>query len=670
LEECLFEKKFESGRIIVDKVTEPAGDPQKFDFNLSGGPASLDVDFQLDDDDTPFDSGPIGLGNYSVSEDLGSLTNWDLTDANCVSDIEQKADQDPRQGNVTLEDGETLTCTFSNTKRGKIIIEKVEVGKTSPATFFYDTHKEPIADSGVSDSFSILTDTQQDVNIFSGKTVFTDVFPGVFAITETQPNAATWNLIDLVCGIVDGDENPTTGSSQILDIEFNLSSAPVTGNDGSLPDIPANGGRATFDLAPGESVKCVYTDRFGGKIRIIKQTLPDGSSQPFEFDHDYVNGDAANFFLTDADTSTPPVPNNLSVWQPADASTTIYTVAEVTQLSDWDLIDISCALEEGAGTSSILFGTLGQGNFDGSFDAGDNAAQITLGGGDVVACTYTNQQRGTIIVEKQTDPDLAVGDFDFDAFDGLDPATFTLQDNGQQTYVEVVPGTYNVVEQELTEEDFFRLATITCDDGSSLTPSTATVTTRTATFNLDPGETVKCIFLNLSTREGCTPGYWKNHTDRWVGFSPDQTVASVFGRAADAPYTELGDATLLRALNFGGGSDLLGKTQILLRAAVASVLNAQHNTIAFGLLPQEVIDLVNAALDSQDVEQILALASELDALNNAGCPLGGTPASRSNGRGPKSEPTAEETEETTATTEARAARRESEESSTTSPPRW
>lgn len=28
--------------------------------------------------------------------------------------------------------------------------------------------------------------------------------------------------------------------------------------------------------------------------------------------------------------------------------------------------------------------------------------------------------------------------------------------------------------------------------------------------------------------EGCTPGYWKNHTDAWVTYTPNQTVDSVF----------------------------------------------------------------------------------------------------------------------------------------------
>jgi hypothetical protein len=118
--------------------------------------------------------------------------------------------------------------------------------------------------------------------------------------------------------------------------------------------------------------------------------------------------------------------------------------------------------------------------------------------------------------------------------------------------------------------------------------------------------------------EGCTPGYWKNHLDSWAptGFSPAQTLASVFSGTGT-----LGSNTLLQALSFGGGSTLTAKKQILLRAAVASLLNASHPDVAFGDSAADVIAAVNAALASSDKGTILALASSLDDDNNAGCPL-------------------------------------------------
>jgi hypothetical protein len=119
--------------------------------------------------------------------------------------------------------------------------------------------------------------------------------------------------------------------------------------------------------------------------------------------------------------------------------------------------------------------------------------------------------------------------------------------------------------------------------------------------------------------EGCTPGYWKNHLDAWVptGFSPTQQLSTVFSASG---LGSLGTVTLLDALQFKGGASLTAKTQILLRAAVASLLNTSHPDVSFGS-PSAVIAAVNAALASGDADTVLALAGSLDEQNNAGCPL-------------------------------------------------
>jgi hypothetical protein len=120
--------------------------------------------------------------------------------------------------------------------------------------------------------------------------------------------------------------------------------------------------------------------------------------------------------------------------------------------------------------------------------------------------------------------------------------------------------------------------------------------------------------------QGCTPGYWKNHLNAWVptGFSPNQALSSVFSPTG---LGTLGTDTLLGALQYKGGSTLQAKKQILLRAAVASLLNAAHPDVAFGSGPASVISAVNAALESNDADTILALATDLDDRNNMGCRL-------------------------------------------------
>ena len=95
---------------------------------------------------------------------------------------------------------------------------------------------------------------------------------------------------------------------------------------------------------------------------------------------------------------------------------------------------------------------------------------------------------GTIIVEKQTDPDGASGSFDFDDDIG-DPLTFSLSDNGTQPFTDVVSGTYTITETNLAPA--FDLTDITCSDGSP-----GNVGTGEATVSLQAGETVTCTFTN------------------------------------------------------------------------------------------------------------------------------------------------------------------------------
>ncbi|HEV2843212.1 MAG TPA: hypothetical protein VG477_00060 [Thermoanaerobaculia bacterium] len=125
----------------------------------------------------------------------------------------------------------------------------------------------------------------------------------------------------------------------------------------------------------------------------------------------------------------------------------------------------------------------------------------------------------------------------------------------------------------------------------------------------------------VTGNQGCTPGYWKNHTDSWpaAGYSPAGKVQSVFSQASG--YPALGPASLLNALSFNGGSSLDGAAGNLLRAAVASLLDASHPNVNYPRTPASVIADVNAALGSRDRDAILGLASRLDADNNLGCPL-------------------------------------------------
>jgi hypothetical protein len=139
---------------------------------------------------------------------------------------------------------------------------------------------------------------------------------------------------------------------------------------------------------------------------------------------------------------------------------------------------------------------------------------------------------------------------------------------------------------------------------------------------------------------GCTPGYWKNHTDSWQEYAPSQLLGddlrpgdgeAYFAFAADPAYARFADVTFLQALRLKGGPGLDGATEILMRATAAAFLNAAHEFDPavdgdgypyrrFGE-PGNILAKVNAALASKDRAQLLAVASWLDRANNLGCPL-------------------------------------------------
>jgi hypothetical protein len=116
--------------------------------------------------------------------------------------------------------------------------------------------------------------------------------------------------------------------------------------------------------------------------------------------------------------------------------------------------------------------------------------------------------------------------------------------------------------------------------------------------------------------QGLTPGFWKNNAAKWgasawEGYSPSQSVESVFGSA----FGSLGSLTLAEALGTGGGG-----INALLRHSVAAVLNAANSNVDYPLTTSQTISGVQAAVAGGDtaVEQF---KNQLDGYNNYGANL-------------------------------------------------
>ena len=142
----------------------PTGDPAVFEFNSNHG-----TNFTLTDLQTPNDSGAMVPGSYSVSE--LPLTGWDLTNATC-------SDGSPVTA-ISLQPGETISSTFTNTKRGTIIVEK----QTSP--------------DGATGSFT-FTGTAAGSIGDNGTIVVNNLVPGTYTSTEADPGP-DFDLGAIVC---------------------------------------------------------------------------------------------------------------------------------------------------------------------------------------------------------------------------------------------------------------------------------------------------------------------------------------------------------------------------------------------------------------------------------------------------------------------------------------
>jgi len=206
-----------------------------------------------------------------------------------------------------------------------------------------------------------------------------------------------------------------------------------------------------------------------------------------------------------------------------------------------------------------------------------------------------------------------LGDGDCAIVHSYDP---TNANNGNQTQ------TVTVTERTPSGYDpSYILTTALGSPGGTPGPETAgdQVTAVMLSNNPDNGFLVE--FINTYSPppgggEGCTPGYWKNHTglksqtNQWppTGYGQGDSYDATFG------VTSNYGGTLLQALNRGGGGEIA-----LGRHAVAALLNSTHPDVSYDLSAAEVIAAVQAAYAGGDFEGVKNM---LAWYNEQGCPIG------------------------------------------------
>jgi hypothetical protein len=112
-----------------------------------------------------------------------------------------------------------------------------------------------------------------------------------------------------------------------------------------------------------------------------------------------------------------------------------------------------------------------------------------------------------------------------------------------------------------------------------------------------------------------------NHPDEWTDpYDPTDSLADAGFINPGAPgngQPTMSDS-LLTALSYPGGPGVAGGERILLKQAVAAVLNAAHPDINYPLGddPAAIVAVVNAALAANSRSGDTTLAGTLDGYNN------------------------------------------------------
>lgn len=171
-----------------------------------------------------------------------------------------------------------------------------------------------------------------------------------------------------------------------------------------------------------------------------------------------------------------------------------------------------------------------------SGNSGTAQMKDLVGPGDV---NITNC--GNVIIHKVTDPspDPTQSTFDYTTSGGLDPATFSLQDQGTLDYGnDVFAGSYTVTEEDPAPD--FVLTDLDCSasnvsHGSTYTENEAA---RTVSFDLKPLDTIECTYTNTLQRGALRILKQSTKTDTLVS-----TAGATFSVAGASDFTVVDDDT-------------------------------------------------------------------------------------------------------------------------------
>jgi hypothetical protein len=235
-----------------------------------------------------------------------------------------------------------------------------------------------------------------------------------------------------------------------------------------------------------------------GKATIIKQTDPDDASGTFSYTSGLPCGD---FDLVDADATPAEGEDGVHVCNNLIPDTYYVTEDDPTTLDPpFELVDIDCNVDVDGGTSYRIgrfeAGSFVNGGTD-EYDDGDDTVELNIGTLGEITCTYTNRQRGSILVRKEDEDGAllpgACFTFDPDPADGSGSAVEVCDgatgdeangDDGLVCVDNVVFGDYDITESQAPPgyEGDSDTETVTVDSISNCADRLSGTPTPDATF--------------------------------------------------------------------------------------------------------------------------------------------------------------------------------------------
>lgn len=198
---CTITNTAKPAQLTIVKNTDEESGNGSFDFDVTGQEGSVTLTTEGYTASTTFSV--LDAGSYDVSENIPE--GWTLASVSCLNGETSMGSSITNGKSVTLQNGDSVTCTFTNTKRATLTIKKVVINDNGGTKVASDFSFQ--VNGGEPASFE--EDGQNDLIVDAGSYSVTE--PAVSGYTTTYEGCSGIELANggsAVCTITNNDNPP------------------------------------------------------------------------------------------------------------------------------------------------------------------------------------------------------------------------------------------------------------------------------------------------------------------------------------------------------------------------------------------------------------------------------------------------------------------------------